>query len=152
VLELLAWQPAGLGTRLSEGMRYAEKVLRQRSTVFVISDFLTGTASDPDLAHAARKLAWHHDVVPIRLVDPAAGRLPRVGLLAVTDPETGRRRVVDTGRKNVREQFAAAAERSRAEIEELFRDLQLDTVDLDTTQDYLPPLIGFFRHRARTLR
>jgi hypothetical protein len=133
-------------------MRYAEKVLRQRSTVFVISDFLTGTRSDPDLAHAARKLAWHHDVVPIRLVDPAAATLPRVGLLGVTDPETGRRRVIDTGRKKVRERFRLAAQQSRAEIDDLFRDLRLDTVDLDTTQDYLPPLIGFFRNRARTQR
>ena len=152
VLELLAWRPAGTGTRLSEAMRYADKVLRQRSTVFVISDFLTGTRADSDLAHAARKLAWDHDVVPIRLTDPAAARLPKVGLLALTDPETGRRRVVNTGRRRVRERFEAAAAEARGQIDELFRDLQLDTVDLDTTEDYLPPLIGFFRNRARTLK
>ncbi len=151
VLELLAWQPAGRETRLSEGFRYAEKVLRQRSTVFVISDFLTGSAVDPDLPRSARKLAWDHDVVPVRLLDPAAGRLPRVGMLAVTDPETGRRRVVNTSSRRVRARFEAASAATREEIDKLFGDLKLDTIDLDTGEDYLPPLIGFFRGRARKL-
>jgi uncharacterized protein (DUF58 family) len=152
VLELLAFQPAGRGTRLSEAMRYAERVLRQRSTVFVISDFMTSPDADEDLAHAARKLAWDHDVVPIRLTDPAATRLPKVGMLAVNDPETGRRHVVNTSRRSVRERFAESAETSRTTMDALFRDLQLDTIDLDTTEDYLPPLIGFFRRRARVMR
>jgi uncharacterized protein (DUF58 family) len=152
VLELLAYRPAGRGTRLSKALRYAEKVLRQRTTVFVISDFLTGAEADPDLHRAARKLAWDHDVVPIRLHDPAAFRLPKVGMLAVTDPETGRRRVLNTSSRRVREEFRARAERARSGIDALFRDLGLDTIDLVTTEDYLPPLIGFFRRRARSAR
>lgn len=152
VLELLAYEPEGHGTRLSEAMRFADKVLRQRTTVFVISDFLTGAAGDPDLPRAARKLAWDHDVVPIRLIDPRASELPRVGMLAVTDPETGERTVVNTLRRKVRDRFRDAAARGRAEIDEIFRDLRLDMIDLVTTDDYLPPLIGFFRRRARTMR
>jgi uncharacterized protein (DUF58 family) len=152
VLELLAYRPKGRGTRLSEAIRFAEKVLRQRSTVFVISDFLTGPMADPDLALAARQLAWDHDVVPIRLTDPRASELPNVGLVAVTDPETGERCVVNTSSRRVRARFHDAAERTRHANDALFRDLQLDTVDLVTTEDYLPPLIGFFRRRARTSR
>jgi uncharacterized protein (DUF58 family) len=152
VLELLAWQPEGRGTKLSEAMRFAEKVLRQRTTVFVISDFLTGPGADPDLALSARKLAWDHDVVPIRLTDPRAAELPKVGLMAVTDPETGERRVVNTSSRRVRTRFHDAAVRTREENDALFRDLRLDTVDLVTTEDYLPPLIGFFRRRAREMR
>lgn len=152
VLELLAYQPEGRGTKLSEAMRFADKVLRQRTTVFVISDFLTGPDADPDLPLAARKLAWDHDVVPIRLVDPRASELPRVGLMAVTDPETGERRVVNTSSHRVRARYHDAALRTRQANDSLFRDLRLDTVDLVTTEDYLPPLIGFFRHRARKMR
>jgi uncharacterized protein (DUF58 family) len=152
VLELLAYRPAGTGTRLSSALRYAEKVLRQRTTIFVISDFLTGAEVDPDLPRSARKLAWDHDVVPVRLFDPAGSNLPRVGLLAVTDPETGRRRVVNTASRRVREEFQARAQRAREGIDDLFRDLGLDTIDLQTTEDYLPPLIGFFRRRARSIR
>lgn len=152
VLELLAFQPAGRTTSLSTGFGYAEKVLRQRTTVFVISDFLTGKVADPGLPHAARKLAWDHDVVPIRLSDPAARELPNVGLIAMTDPESGERRIVNTGRKRVREQFRERADLARTEMDRLFLDLKLDTIDVDTTAEYLPPLIGFFRRRARVLR
>ena len=152
VLEILAFQPEGRGTKLSEGIGYAEKVLRQRTTVFVVSDFLTSPAADPGLPHAMRKLAWDHDVVPVRLTDPAASTLPAVGMLAVTDPETGRRRVVNTGRRKVREEHRRRVKEAREALDDIFRDLRLDVVDIDTTQEYLPPLIGFFRSRARALR
>jgi uncharacterized protein (DUF58 family) len=152
VLELLAFQPAGRGTRLSTALRFAERVLTQRTTIFVISDFLTGAEADPDLHRAARKLAWDHDVVPVRLWDPAASNLPNVGMLAVTDPETGSRRVVNTASRRVREAFRSRAERTRRGMDDLFRELGLDSIDLRTTEDYLPPLIGFFRRRARSVR
>lgn len=152
VLELLAWQPKGRGTRLSTGLAFAERVLRQRTTVFLISDFLTGEGSDPDLARAARKLAWHHDLVPIRLTDTASSELPNVGMLAVSDPETGERTVLNTSSRRVRDEFRTRAISMREEIDQVFRDLNLDTIDLDTTADYLPPLIGFFRRRAATSR
>ena len=152
VLELLAYQPEGRRTALSTGLRYADKVLRQRTTVFLISDFLTGDTTDPELTRSARKLAWYHDLVPIRLTDPAASELPRVGMLAVDDPETGERRVVNTSRRKVREAWNAHAEQARERMSELFRDLQLDVIDIDARKEYLLPLIGFFRRRARVQR
>ena len=152
VLELLAFGPEGQGTRLSEGMSYADKVLRQRTTVFLVSDFLTSPEADPDLPHAIRKLAWDHDVVPVRLHDPAAGELPAVGMLAVTDPESGERRVVNTSRRKVREAHRQRIRRAWEAVDRLFRDLTLDVVDIDTTEEYLPALIGFFHRRARSRR
>lgn len=152
VLELLALRPEGRGTRLSEGLGFAERVLRQRTTVFLISDFLTGTETDPALGHAARKLAWDHDLVPIRLTDPTAAELPKVGLLAMTDPESGERTVVNTSNGHVRAAFRERAEAARASIDRVFAELQLDVVEIDTREEYLPPLINFFRARARTTR
>ena len=152
VLELLTYQPDGRGTMLSAGLRYADKVLRQRTTVFLISDFLTGATADPELTRSARKLAWYHDLVPIRLTDPAAAELPRVGMLAIDDPETGQRRVVNTSRRSVREAWKTHTRQTHERMDDLFRDLQLDVIDIDTREEYLPPLIGFFRRRARIQR
>jgi uncharacterized protein (DUF58 family) len=152
VLELLAFQPSHRGTRLSRAFAFSEKVLRQRTTVFVISDFLTSEEVDPGLGHAARRLARDHDVVPIRLEDPGSLELPDVGRVAMIDPETGKRIVVNTSRARVRQAFRAQAEARRARIDAIFRDLRLDVVEVDPTADYLPPLVGFFRRRARVLR
>ena len=152
VLELLAFQPEGRGTRLSEGIGYAERVLRQRTTVFLVSDFVTSPEADPDLPHALRKLAWDHDVVPVRLRDPAALEVPAVGMLAIIDPETGERRILNTSRRKVREAYRERVRGASEAVDGLFRDLALDVVDIDTTRDYLPALIGFFQRRARSRR
>jgi uncharacterized protein (DUF58 family) len=152
VLELLAFEPRGRKTALSTGLSYADKVLRQRTTVFLISDFLVDESADPDLGHAIRRLAWDHDLVPIRLTDPRTYELPDVGLLAMVDPENGLRRVVNTTDAEVRRGYRVKAEEQRQAVDDTFRDLRLDAVDIDTTDEYLPPLIGFFRRRARAAR
>ena len=152
VLELLSHKPESRSTTLSAGLRYADRVLRQKTTVFLISDFLTGPEVDSELIRAARKLAWYHDLVPIRLIDPAAGNLPKVGMLALDDPETGHRRVLNTNKREVRDSWKAHSQQVQERMNDLFRDLKLDVVDVDTRHDYLPPLIGFFRRRARMQR
>ncbi|MEM7416030.1 MAG: DUF58 domain-containing protein [Gemmatimonadota bacterium] len=150
VLDLLAHRRAGRGTQLSSAFVYADRVLRQRSTIFVVSDFHTSVAADPGLEHAARKLAWDHDVVAIRIADPKAVELPNVGMIAVHDPETGARRVIQSSRRSERDRFRNAAIAARVAIDDLFRELGVDHVDLDPTTDYLPELIGHFRRRARS--
>jgi len=152
VLELLSFQPRHRGTRLSAALSYSSHVLHRRTIVFLISDFLTGADVDPDLLPAVRRCAKEHDLVPIRLNDPAATTLPDVGLLAVFDPETGTRRLVDTSSARVRTRFAKAWSDQHDRMSSLLRELRLDVINVDTTQDYVPQLIGFFRRRDRASR
>jgi uncharacterized protein (DUF58 family) len=149
VLELLSHRPAGRGTRLTAGLEYLTKVLRQRTVVFILSDFLLDTSADAGFEHALRRVASRHDVVPIRLVDPANATLPDVGMLGVLDPESGARRIVNTHDPRVREEHARRFERERERIMDMLRGLRLDAVEIDTTRDYVPPMVSLFRRRAR---
>jgi uncharacterized protein (DUF58 family) len=151
VLELLAFRPAGRRTRLSAGLEYASRVLHRRATVFLISDFLTDRTSDLGLARVARRFSREHDLVPMRLTDTPR-ELPSVGLVALFDPETGRRVVVNTSSAEARAGYTAACASQRASITSLFRELRLDVVDLDTAHDLVPPLIRFFRRRMKVSR
>jgi uncharacterized protein (DUF58 family) len=151
VMELLSSRPEGRGTMLSTGLQYASRVLHRRAAVFVVSDFLMDAATDPGLAASARRLAHDHDVVPIRLTDAGGDDLPDVGLLAIADPETGERRVIDT-RRRVRDAYRARKAAQRAAITVLFRELRLDAVEVGTDGDYVPALIRFFRRRERASR
>jgi uncharacterized protein (DUF58 family) len=151
VLELLSFRPDGRGTKLSAALAYASRILHRRAAIFVISDFLMDEESDPALESAARRLARDHDVVPIRLTDPAGDDLPDVGLLAIVDPETGERRVIDT-RRRVREAYRRRKEAQRVDIAQLFREIGLDAVEVATTEDYVPALVRFFRRRERASR
>jgi uncharacterized protein (DUF58 family) len=152
VLELLSFRPSHRGTRLSAALSYIARVLHRRSIVFFISDFLTSAEADPDFLRAARRCGKQHDLVPIRLNDPAAATLPDVGLLAVFDPESGTRRLVNTGSAGVRARFAKAWSDRHDRMSALLRELRLDVINVDTTQDCVPQLIGFFRRRDRASR
>jgi uncharacterized protein (DUF58 family) len=127
-------------------------VLRRRSAVFLLSDFLFDEATDPGFRRAAGLLAREHDLVPIRLTDPGAAELPDVGLLVLVDPETGRRHVVDTSSRKFRTGYAQAQVEQRAALTSLFQDLHLDVIEVDTSRDPVPALVGFFRQRERASR
>jgi uncharacterized protein (DUF58 family) len=149
LVELLAHEPVGRGTRLTAALEYSAKVLRQRTVVFLVSDFLLDRERDAGLEHALRRLSAEHDVVPVRLSDPTAGRLPRVGMLAVVDPESGSRRLVNTDDPKVREAHRRRFEDAHAHVGDVLRRTGLDTVEVVTTEDYVPPLVALFRRRSR---
>ncbi len=152
VLELLSFRPAGRGTKLSTGLEYASRVLHRRSAVFLVSDFLLDADTDPGFDHAVRRVARDHDLVPIRLTDAGGVVLPDVGLLALVDPETGARHIVDSGSPRVRKAYAEGKEAQREKLTSFFRELQLDVIEVGTSEDYVPALIGFFRRRERLAR
>jgi uncharacterized protein (DUF58 family) len=152
VLELLSFRPSGRGTRLSSALEYASRVLHRRSAIFLVSDFLLDEKSDPDFARAARRVKRDHDLVPIRLTDPGGAELPNVGLLALVDPETGERLIVDTGSASNRRKYSKGTSAQRERMAALFRELRLDTVEVSTDEDYVPALIHFFRQRDRVSR
>ncbi len=149
VLDLLSFRPSGKGTKLSCALEYTSKVLHQRTVVFLVSDFLLGEKSDSSFMADARRFSREHDLIPIRVTDPGAATLPNVGLLALADPETGIRRVLNTSDKLVRQDYAEKRLSQRAEIDKLFRQLQTDVVEVTSTEDYVLPLIRFFRRRER---
>src|SRR5205807_9974433 len=84
VRELLTSEPKRKGTNLSEAIRMFNNATRQRSISFILSDFLDEGFSDA-LKVAGRK----HDVIGIKVYDKMDMELPDVGLILVSDPETG---------------------------------------------------------------
>ena len=93
-------------TDLAEVLKDAASVIRRRSLVFVVSDFI----SPPGWEKAITRLAMRHDVVAVRLTDPLETRLPDVGFLTFQDAESGEQLFVDTHDRSFRARFAAAAD------------------------------------------
>lgn len=152
VLEILSFCPSGRGTKLSTALKYAARVLRQRSVVFLISDFLMDDDSDPLFVHDARRFSREHDLVSIRISDPGTEALPDVGLLALADPETGTRHVMNTSDADVRRQYSERRATKRTAVEMLFRQLRMDVIEVSSAEDYVLPLVAFFRRRERVTR
>ncbi|HWW93204.1 MAG TPA: DUF58 domain-containing protein, partial [Vicinamibacteria bacterium] len=104
VRDLLALSPAGRGTDLAGALRFAHRVMKRRGIVAVLSDF-----QDQGYERALGILRRRHDVIALLLSDPRESELPAVGLMALLDPETGERMVVDTSDPAVRRRLAGAA-------------------------------------------
>jgi uncharacterized protein (DUF58 family) len=135
-------------TALAELLRAADGVIRRRSLVFVVSDFI----SQPGWAEALARLARRHDVVAVRLWDPLEMDLPDIGLVTVEDAETGEQLLVDASDPAFRARYAAVAEDQESQLLEQLADCGADVVELATDDDLLDALMRFAdlrRQRAR---
>jgi uncharacterized protein (DUF58 family) len=146
ISELLSFQPAGTGTNLTIALDYLEPILRRRSVLFVVSDFLT-TGYQATLGRLARK----HDVIAILLADPRERELPNAGLITLRDPEKGTWRYIDTRSAEVRDAFRRQMAEFDLDLERQLRQHDVDLVRLRTDQSYAEPLLAFFRKRERML-
>jgi uncharacterized protein (DUF58 family) len=136
--------PVG-ATSLGEALGRAAGVARSRSLVVCVSDF----RGPRDWSAPLARLAARHDVLAVEIRDRREQELPDVGVLALVDPETGRRLEVDTGRRALRERFAGAAAAERDEIALELRRCGVDHVVLSTEGDWLRPLADALRRRRR---
>jgi uncharacterized protein (DUF58 family) len=147
IREMLYFDPERRGTDIAQALEYLHRISRRRSVTFLLSDFLA-TGYERALRLARRR----HDVIPICITDRREASLPNVGLLALRDLESGQQVLVDTGSARVREEYrrrraAAVAERRRA-----FGALGVDSIEVETDQPIIHPLMRFFRQREKRLR
>ncbi len=131
---------------LARGLARAGRLARRRGFVVVISDFM-GT---PAWSRRLRALVERHDVMAVEVVDPRELTLPDVGYLTVADPETGRRRVVDTGDARLRERYARAAAAQRAAVAADIRRAGADHLQVRTDADWLADLLRHIEVRRRS--
>jgi uncharacterized protein (DUF58 family) len=147
IRDLLYFQPVGRGTNLTRACEYLNRVTRKRAVVFLLSDFFDSGFEKP-LRVAAKK----HDLISVFISDPREQEIPDVGLVEISDAETGRRLLVDTSdRQAMKAYHRAAVERGRRQREELTA-IGVDIIDVQTDVPYDRPLLRFFQLRARRLR
>jgi uncharacterized protein (DUF58 family) len=149
--DLVSHRPHGVGTDLSTALDRLGRTRADRATVFVISDFIQSGADSPFRA-ALLKLARANDLIAIRLLTGATLELPDIGWIETTDPETGRRVVLNAGRKKVREHYRHSVLRAQADTAALLGEVGAELVDVNTAGDPLAVLSNFFRTRRSTPR
>jgi uncharacterized protein (DUF58 family) len=145
--ELLYFRPEDRQTDIGLALEVLSRVIRRRSTVFLVSDFLS-----KDYTRALRIANRKHDIVGIHLVDPRELDLPNVGFLELEDAETGEAMLVNTFDRRVRQLFGRRTSETMAQKEKLFRSMNVDSIVIRTDESYFEPLIRFFRMRAKRFR
>lgn len=143
IRELLNFEPQGRRTNVAVPLEYLVKIITKRSIAFVLSDFLTTQDFSKPLLVAARK----HDVVALQLYDHNMAALPNVGLLKITDAETGHEQYIDTSSVEVRRHQQQWWAKQSKQLSELFRKSNVDFTSVATDMDYVRPLMQLFAQR-----
>ncbi len=146
IREILYFQPEGVRTDISMALEYFNKVIKRKSVVFLVSDFMSEDFYKP-LQIANRK----HDMIAVKITDPRESSFDNVGLLELEDAETGEIFVIDTASKDFRREFSARADEDVQALRRNFRVINLDFITVQTDQSYIVPLISFFKMRERRL-
>ncbi len=127
------------GTDLKRVLGDAARMIRRRSLIFIVSDFI----SPPGWEKPLSQLASRHDVIAVRLTDPLEMRLPDLGLLTFQDAENGEQLFVDTHDRNFRARFAAAAEAKEEALLGAFQSAGVDALELSTEDDIADAVLRF---------
>ena len=151
LLQRMAQRPAEAppgATQLRDLLIAGQRIVKRRSTVFVISDFI----SPPGWEQALAELSRRHDVTAVRLFDPLEMALPELGLVTVEDAETGEQLFIDSADPAFRRRYAAEAQAREAALRESLARAGADTLELSTDDDLLEAMLRFAalrRQRAR---
>ncbi len=143
IRELIDFTPEHKGTDLSEALRYLTNVVKKRSIAFLLTDFMDSGYLD------ALKLAnKKHDLVAIRVHDQLEQEVPNVGLIPMTDNETGEMIWVDTSKKETRTKLKAQSLRFEAELKDTLLKSGVDMAEIRTDHSYVKPLLNLFKRRG----
>jgi uncharacterized protein (DUF58 family) len=130
-------------TDISKVLKFFSNVIKRRSTAFLLSDFMD-KGYEQALGIAARK----HDLVGMRIYDPAEADLPQVGMLRVVDAESGQAMWLDTNDANTRSWYAKHYQNNLQHCKNSFAKSPADLISIPTNEAYVKYLISFFKKRG----
>jgi uncharacterized protein (DUF58 family) len=147
IREALYFKPQGRGTDISSALEYLNRVTTRKTITFIISDFYD--EGFKRLLSASNK---RHDIVAVTITDPREIDMPDVGMIDLTDAETGQGLTVDTNDAAFRGRYRQDALGRIRQRKALFGSVDVDNIDIYTDKPYSSELIRFFKARERRMR
>jgi uncharacterized protein (DUF58 family) len=144
IRELIYHEPQGKQTNLNIPLTYVNNIIKKRSIVFILSDFLSEEYSD-----ALRIAAKRHDIIGCKIYDRSEQELPKAGLLRVVDSETGLEMMIDSSNKRLRGMYRQHFENADMDFRRKFAKSNSDTLRIEAGASYIQVLTKFFKKRSR---
>ena len=143
IREIISFIPSSKKTDLSVALEYFNSVISRRSICFILSDFISTSFRKP-LKIASRK----HDVVALKLIDKREEIIPNIGLVPIEDAESGKKIIIDTSSKFFINRLLEEKNKRNNKLKSLMNESSVDLINLYTGEDYVKPLINFFKKRS----
>tara|TARA_B100001248_G_scaffold114927_1_gene86036 strand:+ start:855 stop:1727 length:873 start_codon:yes stop_codon:yes gene_type:complete len=144
IRELLYNKPKGNKTSIKNALDYLLKVAKRKSVIFLISDFI-----DDDYWASLKIVNRKHDLIGIRLFDPAEKLLPDIGVIKVRDPESGSSFWIDTSNRVEMEKLKNQINSDFDTFNKQAKKIGFDIISVSTNGDFVDPLISLFRKRDK---
>lgn len=143
IREMLDFKPESRKTDIGGAMEFFTRVMKRRTTAFVLSDFYDRHDFFKQMQIANNK----HDVMAIQVYDKWAKVLPDVGLVKVVDAESGHEMYVDTSSKKVRVAHARYWIERQQMLKDTLSRANVDWVSVATDDDYVKAMMHLFASR-----
>jgi len=148
IREILSYETKATRTDLSAPLEFINKVISNRAIVFYISDFISDLSNDR-FEKTIKVSAKHHELTAITLTDPFEKEIGNLGYIEVEDKETGDLLLINSADKNLVKKISKNFSERRAKLLQLFKRADVDHIDVETTGDYLDPVIRYFKTKKR---
>ncbi|MBC2838045.1 DUF58 domain-containing protein [Robiginitalea sp. SC105] len=143
IRELLEFEPQSHKTDLSEALKFLSNVIKKKSIVFVLSDFMAD-----DYEKTLRITGNKHDLTGIRIFDPMETEIPNLGMVQMLDAETGQLRLVNTHSRQTRRAYSENYRDRVAYYRDTFTRAGCGTLDCRVDESYVKKLLGYFKRRG----
>lgn len=141
---IFSLKPTSKKTNLNKALKFTLDLLKRRSIVFVISDFV-----DEDYLHTLKGMARKHDLVVIHLFDKREAAFPNLGIVPLFEKESGRNIWVNTSSGQFKNLFDRTYRTNTETLETFCRRNDVNYLSVDTNENYVPKLIKLFKGRNR---
>lgn len=143
ISQILTFKPESRGTSIDTALKFLASVNKKSSVTFLISDFLDHSF-DQSLKIANRK----HDLIPIIVRDQFEEIFPDLGIVHLSDPETGETLMVDSSDPKLRKSYYDLVAREYNDLIGQLRKLKIDYIRIDLNDHFVNPIVSFFKKRA----
>jgi|TARA_B110000467_G_scaffold141029_1_gene141473 uncharacterized protein (DUF58 family) len=143
IRELIFYKAEYQKTDISQAIEFVQKVVKRKSVIFLLSDYLDSTFYKP-LCNLNNK----HDVVSIKFEDPSEIEIPNIGMVKLHDSESKKAVWVDSASDRIKRIMKSSNQKARRNLNIFFNKNKIDFIPINTAYGYIDPLILFFTRRS----
>ena len=144
IREIIFHKPISFKTDISKALNFLMQVSKRRSIVFVISDFI-----DKGFWKPLKIINKKHDLIGIKISDPAELNFPNIGLFKIFDEENNQEHWINSSSKVMRDSLSIRSKNDLTKFRNKCKKNNFDLIEIDTVEDYVGPLINYFKKRGK---
>ncbi len=142
IRELIEFKPQSTRTNIAEALKFLSGTQKKKAITFVISDFI-----DSGYEQTLKIASKRHDITGVRIYDPREEKMPNLGMVSMTDAETGTTKLINTGSKQTRLEYEKFYREKVGYFKESFNKAGAGVVNSRVDESYVTKLLGYFKSR-----